>query len=183
LRKAKTRNKFVKTPQTADQHRINNKIKAETVRVIDSEGEQLGIKSLQEALTLAEAEQLDLVEIAPTASPPVCKIIDYGKYKYRLQKKAAEAKKNQTENPLKELKIGYCTDVGDLKTKLRQARKFLSDGCKVKFSMRFKGREKAFIDLGKDKLENIVEQLSDVANLDEINAKSRSVMHVILTPN
>lgn len=183
MRKAKKRNRFVQPLQKADKHKINGKIRAEQVRLIDSNGEQVGIKSLQEALTIAEDANLDLVEIAPTASPPVCKIIDYGKYKYRQQKKEAEAKKNQTENAVKELKLRYCTDVGDLNTKLRQARKFLADGCKVKFSMRFRGREKAFVDLGKEKLEKIVEQLSDVANLDELNSQSRSLMHIILAPN
>ena len=183
MRKIRRNNKYAQPLQKADKHRINERIKAETVRLIYSEGEQVGVKTLEEALALADAEKLDLVEIAPTASPPVCKIIDYGKYKYRLQKKEAEAKKNQTDNALKELKIGYCTDVGDLNTKLRQARKFLSDGNKVKVSMRFKGREKAFTNLGKEKLEKIVEQLSDISELDELNSKSRSVMHIILTPS
>ena len=183
MRKIRRNNKYAQPLQKTDKHRINDNIKAETVRLIDSEGKQVGIKPLQEALMLAEAKTLDLVEIAPTASPPVCKIIDYGKYKYRLQKKEAEAKKNQADNALKELKIGYCTDVGDLNTKLRQARKFLSNGNKVKVSMRFKGREKAFVNLGKEKLEQIVEQLSDVSELDELNARNRHVMHVILTPN
>lgn len=177
------RNKPFKPFQQKEKHRINNKITATEVRVIDDSGEQLGIKPLQEALTLATEEGLDLVEIAPQAEPPVCKIIDYGKFKYRQQKKQAEAKKNSVDNSFKELKVGYSTDIGDLNTKLRQARKFLSKGSKVKFSMRLRGRERAFFNLGKEKLENIVEQLSDVANLDELNAQSRSVMHVTLTPN
>ena len=177
------RNKFSKPLQQQDKHKTNNKIKADRVRVIDSSGEQVGILSLQEALNLAEEQKLDLVEIAPTASPPVCKIIDYGKFKYRLQKKEAEAKKNQTDNAIKELKIGYCTDKGDLDTKLRHARKFLSNGNKVKFSMRFRGREKAFVNLGKEKLEGIVKQLADVSNVDEINSRSKAQMHIILAPN
>ncbi len=177
------RNKFIKPLQNQDKHRINEKIKAQQVRVVDSNGEQIGIKPLPEALMLAQEEQLDLVEIAPQASPPVCKLIDYGKYKYQLQKKEAEAKKNQTDNTIKELKVRYCTDVGDLKTKLRHARNFLSDGNKVKFSMRFRGREKAFVHLGKQKLEQIVGQLSDVSKVYELNSNSRSQMHVILTPD
>ena len=138
MRRAR-RNRFVKPLQRQDKHKTNERIKAQEVRVIDNNGEQVGIQPLQQALALATEKQLDLVEIAPQASPPVCKLIDYGKYKYQLQKKEAEAKKNQRDNAVKELKVRYCTDVGDLKTKLRHARSFLSDGNKVKFSMRFRG--------------------------------------------
>jgi translation initiation factor IF-3 len=183
LRKAKKRTNNTKPFQQQNKHRINGKIKADLVRVIDESGEQIGIKSLQEALVLAETEKLDLVEISPTASPPVCKIIDYGKFKYRLQKKEAEAKKNQTDNSVKELKVGYCTDKGDLDTKIRHARKFLANGNKVKFSMRFKGREKAFANLGQEKLKNIVEELADISSIDELSPLNRSQMHIILTPN
>lgn len=177
------RSKPFKPFQQKEKYRINDKITATEVRVVTDGGEQLGIKPLQEALTIATDQGLDLVEIAPQAAPPVCKLIDYGKFKYRQQKKEAEAKKNQVDNSFKELKVGYSTDTGDLNTKLKQARKFLSKGSKVKFSMRLRGRERAFFNLGKEKLENIAEQLSDVANLDELSAQSRSVMHVTLTPN
>ena len=174
------RNRFVKPLQRKDKHKINERIRAQEVRVIDNNGEQVGIQPLQQALALATEKQLDLVEIAPQASPPVCKLIDYGKYKYQLQKKEAEAKKKQRDNAVKELKVRYCTDVGDLKTKLRHARSFLSDGNKVKFSMRFRGREKAFVHLGKDKLKEIARQLSDVAEIYEQNFRGRTQMHVIL---
>lgn len=177
-----SKSKFVK-PLQKDQHRINERIQAQQVRVIDSSGEQVGIQPLQEALSLAQESQLDLVEIAPQADPPVCKLIDYGKYKYQLQKKESEEKKKQTDNAVKELKIGYRTDVGDLKTKLNQARSFLSNGNRVKFSMRFKGREKAFVHLGKDKLEQVVEQLSDIANVYERNLKSRGQVYITLAPD
>lgn len=177
-----SKSKFVK-PLQKDQHRINERIQAQQVRVIDSSGEQVGIQPLQEALSLAQESQLDLVEIAPQADPPVCKLIDYGKYKYQLQKKESEEKKKQTDNAVKELKIGYRTDVGDLKTKLNQARNFLSNGNRVKFSMRFKGREKAFVHLGKDKLEQVVEQLSDIANVYERNLKSRGQVYITLAPD
>ena len=163
MRRAR-RNRFI-TPVQKEQHRINDKIKAQQVRVIDSDGEQIGIEPLQDALALASQKQLDLVEIAPQASPPVCKLIDYGKYKYQLQKKEAEAKKNQQDNVVKELKVGYRTDIGDLKTKLKHARSFLSDGNRVKISMRFKGRERAFAHLGREKLEEMVDKLSDVAKV------------------
>ncbi len=176
-------NKFFKPQQKQDKHKINKQIRAQQVRLIDNNGEQIGIQPLQQALDLATQQQLDLVEIAPQASPPVCKLIDYGKYKYQLQKKESEAKKNQRDNSVKELKIRYCTDIGDLKTKLRHARNFLSDGNKVKFSLRFRGREKAFIHLGKEKLEQIAEQLSDVAKVYEQNLRSKSQMHITLISN
>ena len=179
LRRAR-RNRFVKPSQKQDKHRINERIRASEVRVIDDNGEQVGIQPLQQALALATEKRLDLVEIAPQASPPVCKLIDYGKYKYQLQKKESEAKKSQRDNAIKELKVRYCTDVGDLKTKLRHARSFLSDGNKVKFSMRFRGREKAFVHLGKEKLQKIAGQLSDVAEVYEQNFRGRTQMHVIL---
>lgn len=182
MRKSK-RDRFVKPLQNQDKHRINGKIKAEEVRVIDSNGEQVGIQPLEKALALATENQLDLVEIAPLASPPVCKLIDYGKYKYQLQKKEAEAKKKQQDNIVKELKVRYCTDVGDLKTKLRHARNFLSDGNKVKFSMRFRGREKAFVHLGKEKLEKIIEQLADVATVYESNFRSKSLLYITVAPD
>ena len=169
-------------PVQKEQHRINDKIRAQEVRVIDGNGEQVGIQPLQQALSLAQESQLDLVEIAPQAEPPVCKLIDYGKFKYQLQKKESEAKKKQTDNAVKELKIGYRTDIGDLKTKMRQARNFLSSGNRVKISMRFKGREKAFVHLGKEKLEQVVEQLSDVANVYERNLRSRSQVYITVSP-
>lgn len=176
------RNKFIKPLQNQNKHRINEKIRATEVRVVDSNGEQIGIQPLQEALALATESQLDLVEIAPQASPPVCKLIDYGKYKYQLQKKEAEAKKKQHDNIVKELKVRYCTDVGDLKTKLKHARNFLSDGNKVKFSMRFRGREKAFVHLGKEKLEQIIGQLSDIAKVDDSNLRGKSLLYITVTP-
>lgn len=181
MRKSR-RNRFIKPLQKKELHRINEKITASEVRVVDSTGEQVGIQPLQQALSLAQESQLDLVEIAPKAKPPVCKLIDYGKYKYQLKKKESEAKKKQAENAVKELKIGYRTEIGDLKTKLKQARSFLSNGNKVKFSMRFRGREKAFVHLGREKLEQIVEQLSDVANVYDRNLKSRGQVYITVSP-
>ena len=178
----RARSKFIK-PRQEEQHRINDRIRAEQVRVIDSNGEQVGIQPLQQALSLATEQRLDLVEIAPQASPPVCKLIDYGKFKYQLQKKEADAKKNQRDNAVKELKIRYRTDIGDLKTKLKQARGFLSSGNRVKFSMRFRGREKAFVHLGKEKLEQLVGQLSDVANIYESNLRGKGQVYITLSPD
>ncbi len=180
MRRSK-RNIFIKSTKK-DKHKINEKIRAQEVRLISNEGEQIGIVQIAKALEAAKEEQLDLVEIAPQASPVVCKLIDYGKYKYQMQKKEAEAKKNQQDNAVKELKLRYRTDIGDIKTKLKQARKFLANGNKVKFSMRFRGREKAFVTRGRDKLEQVVGQLSDISDIYERNFGSRSQMHVILTP-
>ncbi len=169
-----------------EKHLINEKIKklrTDEVRVIAQDGEQVGIIPLPEALTLAQEADLDLVAVSPDASPPVCKIIDYGKYKYQLQKKESEAKKNRSETQIKELKLRYCTDVGDLNTKLKHARKFLASGCKVKFSMRFRGRERAFMRQGREKLDNVVEQLSDVASIDGQHTRSGNQLQVLLAPS
>ena len=127
--------------------------------------------------------ELDLVEVAPTAKPPVCKILDYGKFKYKEQKKEAEAKKNRTETTIKELRLRYRTDVGDLETKLKQARDFLAEGDKVKFVMRFKGREAMYIDLGKVKFDQIVERLSDVAVIDDRSPAMGRQIHITFAPS
>jgi translation initiation factor IF-3 len=133
-------------------------------------------------LERAEAAGLDLAEIAPEASPPVCKILDYGKLKYREQKKEAEARKKRTENIVKELRIRYRTDVGDLETKLKHARDFLGEGDKVKFSMRFKGREVMYVDLGDEKFKTIIERLSDVATVDEKSPLTGKQIYIVLAP-
>lgn len=150
-----------------DTHRINQFITAREVRLISSEGEQLGVLSIRDALSKAEEAGLDLVEVAPGAKPPVCKILDYGKFKYKEQKKEAEARKNRSETTTKELRLRYRTDVGDLAVKLKRAREFLAEGDKVKFVMRFKGREAMYLDLGKEKLDEIQQSLADVATVDE----------------
>lgn len=166
-----------------EKYRVNQRIKAQEIRVIAEDGEQIGIKPRQEALDLAKEANLDLVEVSPNTDPPVCKIIDYGKFKYHQQKKEAEARKHRTDNPIKELKLRYCTDVGDLNTKLKHARKFLDSGCKVKFSMRFRGRERAFMRQGGEKLDQVVEQLSDVATIDSQQSRSGSQLQVLLAPS
>lgn len=150
-----------------DAHRINEYITAREVRVIAPDGEQLGVLAIQDALQRAQELELDLVEVAPGAAPPVCKILDYGKFKYREQKKEAEAKKNRTETTLKELRLRYSTDVGDFENKLKQAREFLEEGCKVKVVVRFRGREVMYVELGRDKLKQFAERLADVAVVDE----------------
>lgn len=172
-------NRFAPPPES---HRINHRITAREVRVVTDEGEQLGVMSLRDALVASEQAGLDLVEVAPTATPPVCRIMDYGKFKYREQKKEAEARKNRHETTLKELRIRYRTDVGDLDTKLRQAREFLLEGDKVKFSMKFKGREVMYVKLGIEKFNEIAEKLSDVAVVDEKSPGYGSNIFIVFAP-
>jgi translation initiation factor IF-3 len=165
-----------------DAHRINEFIQAKEVRVISPTGEQLGVLSIRDALAKAQEFELDLVEVAGQAKPPVCKILDYGKFKYKEQKKEAEARKNRSETTIKELRLRYRTDTGDLEIKLRQAREFLGEGDKVKFVMRFKGREAMYIDLGKEKLAQIKQALSDVAIVDEESVMGGRQIHMTLAP-
>ena len=170
-----------KVPQK-DAHRINDAITAREVRVIGADGEQLGVFGIKEALELAEQQGLDLVEVAERAKPPVCRLMDYGKYKYKEQKKETEARKKQSKIQIKELRIRYRTDSGDLDTKLRKAREFLLEGDKVKFSMRFKGREIMYLDLGVDKFREIIEELKDVSNVDEQSPISGRQIYIVLAP-
>ena len=128
--------------------RYNNRINSSEVQVIDSDGENLGTLNLQEAINKAKNEGLDLIEIAPNAKPPVCKIMDIGKYKYDLQKKANLAKKKQKTVSLKEIKLRPTTETHDYKFKIKNAQKFLSKGDKVKFTIKFKGRELQHVNLG-----------------------------------
>ena len=165
-----------------DAHRINEFIIAKEVRVIAPDGEQLGVLQTRDALLRAQELELDLVEVAPQAKPPVCKILDYGKFKYKEQKKEAEAKKNRTENTIKELRLRYRTDSGDLEVKLKHAREFLAEGDKVKFVMRFKGREAMYTDLGKEKFDQIVERLKDVATVDERSPAQGRQIHITFAP-
>jgi translation initiation factor IF-3 len=170
-------------PQTPpDTHRINELITARDVRVIAPDGEQLGILQIRDALQKAQELELDLVEVSPQAKPPVCKILDYGKFKYKEQKKEAEARKNRSETTLKELRLRYRTDVGDLEVKLKQARDFLGEGDKVKFSMRFKGREAMYLDLGREKFDQIIDRLKDVATVDERSPISGRQIFITFAP-
>lgn len=134
--------------------------------MVDTDGKQLGIMKIDEALSLAEEKGLDLVEVAPNATPPVCKILDYGKFKYMEQKKEAQARKKRSVIEVKEIRLRYNTDVGDLETKIRLAEKFLDEGNKVRFNMRFKGRELNFNQLGQKKLDFIVERLSSKGTVE-----------------
>jgi len=146
--------------------KANNRINSLEVQVISSEGQNLGILSTKEALHLAEQEGLDLIEIAPNAKPPVCKIIDMGKYKYDLQKKANKAKKKQKISELKEIKLRPGTEIHDYNFKIKNAQKFLSKRDKVKFTVRFKGREMQHHHLGMELLKRVEEDLKEVGKLE-----------------
>jgi len=146
---------------------INEQIRDKEVRVIGPDGEQLGIMSAKEAYFKAKDANLDLVKIAPTAKPPVCKIIDYGKYRYELARKAKEAKKKQKTVETKEIRLSPNIDTNDLNTKVNQCKKFLAKGAKVKVALRFRGREMAHKDVGKEILDSFFEQLEDVATIDK----------------
>ena len=146
---------------------INEQIRDKEVRLIGPDGEQLGIMSAKEAYFKAKDANLDLVKIAPTAKPPMCKIIDYGKYRYELARKAKEAKKKQKTVETKEIRLSPNIDTNDLNTKVNQARKFLSKGAKVKVSLRFRGREMAHRDVGREILDSFYKELEDVSTVDK----------------
>ena len=150
--------------------RANNRINSPEVQVIDSTGENLGIINTNKAISMAKEEGLDLIEIAPNAKPPVCKIIDMGKYKYDAQKKANKAKKKQKKVELKEIKLRPVTKTHDYNFKLKNAQKFLSKGDKVKFTIRFKGRELQHSNLGNDLMNKIQEDIKLVGKV-EMNPK------------
>ncbi len=143
------------------QNRRNHEIRVPRVRVIGSDGEMIGVLSRDEALARAEEEELDLVEIQPNADPPVCKIMDFGKFKFEQQKKASEAKKKQKQVEIKELKFRPVTDEGDYQIKLRNMRRFLEEGDKVKVNIRFRGREMSHQELGREMAARIEADLGD----------------------
>ena len=146
---------------------INEQIRDREIRLIGEDGEQLGIMSARDAMKLAREANLDLVKIAPTAKPPVCKIIDYGKYRYEQARKEKEARKKQKTIEVKEVRLSPNIDTNDLNTKVNQARKFVSSGNKVKVAVRFRGRELAHTAVGKTILEDIAQKLSDIAVIDK----------------
>jgi translation initiation factor IF-3 len=172
--------RFVPPPE--ETHRINRKIRAPQVRLIGADGGQVGIVPIDEALRLAEQAQLDLVEIAATAQPPVCRILDYGKFKYQEHKKESEAKKKATITTVKELRLGYRTDHGDIDRQIAKARQFLEDGDRVKFLLRFRGREMAYQHLGREKLMGVCNALKDVATSEGDPKMEGRMMGIVLAP-
>ncbi len=160
---------------------INEQIRDKEIRLIGEDGEQLGIMSAKDAMKLAREAELDLVKIAPTAKPPVCKIIDYGKYKYELARKEKEAKKKQKVVDIKEVRLSPNIEENDLKTKVNQARKFIQKGDKVKVTLRFRGREMAHMQSGKVILDEFAEQLADVAAIEKPAKLEGKSMMMVLT--
>ena len=148
-------------------HQLNEDIRDSEIRLIGSTGEQLGIMSAAQAQRIADEQGLDLVKISPQATPPVCKLMDYGKFRFEQGKREKEAKKNQHVVEIKEIRMSPGIDVGDFNTKLKNAQKFLADGNRVKVSVRFRGREMAHTDIGKDLLVRFAEQCAEVATLDK----------------
>ena len=161
---------------------INEEIRAKELRVIDTDGNQLGIMSRSKALELSEEKKLDLVCIAPKANPPVCKILDYGKYKYELQKKEKEAKKKQKTTQVREIRLSTFIEDHDIMVKAKTGSKFLKDGDKLKVSLRFRGREKDYVARGMEVMDKFAEAVSDVGSVDKKpNFEGRSLT-MILTP-
>jgi len=160
---------------------INEQIRDREVRLVGEEGEQLGIMSAREAQALADEAGLDLVKIAPNAKPPVCKIVDYGKFKYEQTRREKEAKKKQHVIEIKEIRLSPNIDTNDLNTKVNAARKFLSKGDRVKVTLRFRGREMAHMQASKHILDDVAEMLSDVAVVEKAPKVEGRSMTMFLT--
>lgn len=161
---------------------LNEEIRDKEVRVITADGEQLGIMSAKEALKKAEEKNLDLVKIAPTANPPVCKIMDYGKFRFEQAKKEKESKKNQRIIETKEIRLSLNIDTHDFDTKANQARKFLATGHKVKVSIRFRGREMAHPQIGEETMRKFAEALSENCNVEKPAKLEGRQMLMFLAP-
>lgn len=163
-------------------HQLNEDIRDSEIRLIGSNGEQLGIMSAAAAQRIADEQGLDLVKISPQATPPVCKLLDYGKYRFEQGKREKEAKKNQHVVEIKEVRMSPGIDVGDFNTKLKNAQKFVSDGNRVKVSVRFRGREMAHTEIGRDLLVRFAAECAEVATLDKEPRLEGRNMSIFLSP-
>ena len=161
---------------------INEEIRDKEIRLIDSEGQMLGIVSVRDAMKLADEKKLDLVKVSPNANPPVCKLLDYGKYRYELQKKEKEAKKKQKTMEVKEIRLSPSIEGHDLKVKATNAAKFLSSGDKVKVSLRFKGREKDYTDKGVIVMNRFLEFIGEVCTVEKKPELEGRSMIMVLAP-
>ncbi|MCL2162400.1 MAG: translation initiation factor IF-3 [Betaproteobacteria bacterium] len=162
--------------------RVNEEISAPEVRLVGEDGEPIGILSLRAALEAAEEAGLDLVEIAPMAQPPVCKVMDFGKFRYQEQKKAHEARLKQKQVQVKEIKLRPGTDENDYQIKLRNLRRFLEDGDKCKVTLRFRGREMAHQEFGLRQLERIKADLEDIAQIEQMPKMEGRLMVMVVAP-
>ena len=171
---------IIRRYKTISELMLNEQIRDKEIRLVGEDGEQLGIMSAKDALKMAKEAGLDLVKIAPTAKPPVCKIVDYGKYRYEQARREKEAKKKQKVTEVKEIHLSPNIDVNDLTTKANQARKFVEKGNKVKVALRFRGREMAHMATGKEVLDTFFEKLSDVAVVEKpAKLEGRSMIMVL----
>ena len=161
--------------------RINEQIRVREVRLIDDEGNQKGIVPVMEALKMAKERELDLVEIAPTANPPVCKILDFGKYRFEQEKKLRDSKKNQKVLKLKEIRMQPKIGSGDLDTKAKHVQEFLNEGAKVKVTVRFRGRELAHTELGYDVLKEVTNRLTSAYVIEKPAAMEGKFMSMTLS--
>lgn len=162
--------------------RVNDQIRASEVRVIGDDGTQLGIRSISDALTLAQAVDLDLVEIAPGVEPPVCRIMDFGRYKYEQEQKKKEARKKATNIVVKEMKFRPKIDEHDYETKMNHVKRFLSEGSKVKLTIMFRGREMAHPEFGRELLNRVATDLEEIAAVDQAPLQDGRNMTMILNP-
>lgn len=161
---------------------MNDEIDVPTVRVIDAEGENHGVISLEDALEIAEEAGLDLVEVSPQVSPPVCKVLDYGKYKYEQQKKANEARKKQKTIEVKEIKMRPGIDEHDYQVKMKAVRKFIENGDKVKMTIRFRGREMAHQELGLKVLTRVREEMDEMIKIEQMPRTEGRLMVMVIAP-
>jgi len=165
-----------------DGPRVNEQISNPEVRVVDADGEMVGVISVQEGIEMAAEAGLDLVEVSPNADPPVCKILDYGKYKYEAQKKANEARKKQKIILIKEIKMRPGIDSHDYEVKMRNVRRFIEDGDKVKLTIRFRGREMAHQNLGMDVLHRVRDEMNEFAKVEQFPRSEGRMMTMVLAP-
>ena len=161
---------------------MNNEIDAPQVRVVNADGDMVGVISVEEGVELADDVGLDLVEVSPNADPPVCKILDYGKYKYAEQKKANEARKKQKTIDIKEIKMRPGIDEHDYQVKMRSVRRFLDGGDKVKLPIRFRGREMAHLDLGMKVLDRVREEIDELAKVEQFPKTEGRLMTMVIAP-
>lgn len=169
-------------PNNVNDDLVNEKIRFKEVLVIDADGNKLGIKMRREALEIAYAKELDLLCVSPNAVPPVCKVLDYGRYRFEQQKKAKEAKKKQHVTEIKPLRLSPVIDKHDFDTKMRHARKWVEDGMKVKVDMRFRGRLITRLEVGKKIMDSFIEEISDIASVEKKPLLEGNTMSTVLAP-
>ena len=162
--------------------RVNEQIEAEKIRVVNADGEMVGVISKEEGIEIAFEAGLDLVEVSPNADPPVCKVLDYGKYKYEAQKKANEARKKQKIIDIKEIKMRPGIDEHDYQVKMRSVRRFLDEGDKVKMTIRFRGREMAHQELGMKVLDRVREDVDELAKVEQFPKSEGRLMTMVIAP-